>query len=79
LRGAILIELSLRNRITTRKDTRKVAYSDRFIEVIDEGLTGEVLLDEACRIIGSDTDTIANWIDLLSGTLHLIRRNLEFV
>jgi Golgi phosphoprotein 3 len=30
-------------------------------------LTGEVLLDEASRIIRSDVDSVANWVDLLSG------------
>lgn len=67
LRGAILIELSFRNRITVIKERKKKELPDRNIQVIDEKLTGEVLLDEAVRYIKAETDSIANWIDLLSG------------
>ncbi|KAL2919647.1 hypothetical protein HK105_200561 [Polyrhizophydium stewartii] len=67
LRGAILIELSFRNRINTVKEARKRPFAERLIEVTDERLTGEVLLDEALRYIKTDVDSIGNWIDLLSG------------
>ncbi|KAJ1343025.1 hypothetical protein BSLG_002450 [Batrachochytrium salamandrivorans] len=67
LRGAILIELSFRNRVATIKEPRKRPYPERLIEVNDERLTGEVLLDEAMRYIKTDVDSIGNWIDLLSG------------
>ena len=30
--------------------------------------TGDVLLDEALKIIATDEQTISSWIDLLSGT-----------
>ncbi|KAI8898090.1 Golgi phosphoprotein 3-domain-containing protein [Globomyces pollinis-pini] len=67
LRGTILIELSFRGRINVVKDPRKPPFHERMIQVIDERLTGEVLLDETLRYIKTDTDSIANWIDLLSG------------
>jgi Golgi phosphoprotein 3 len=67
LRGTILIELSLRNRINTIKDPRNFSIADRIIQVNDETSTGEVLLDETLRFLKADNDSIANWIDLLSG------------
>jgi Golgi phosphoprotein 3 len=67
LRGCILIELSLRGRIDFSKDTRRRAVSDRFIEVVDKTPTGDVILDEALKIIAMDEQTISAWIDLLSG------------
>ena len=67
LRGCILIELSLRNRITTVKETRKRPFPDRVIQVIDSSNTGEVILDEALKLMKSDQQSISNWIDLLSG------------
>ncbi|KAJ3321456.1 hypothetical protein HDV06_004125 [Boothiomyces sp. JEL0866] len=67
LRGAILIELSFRNRIATVKDPKKPAFPDRIIQVTDERLTGEVLLDETLRYLKTDNDSVSNWIDLLSG------------
>lgn len=67
LRGSILIELSFRNRISCTKDPRKPAFADRTVKVDDDALTGEVLLDETLRYLKTDADSVANWIDLLSG------------
>ena len=67
LRGIILIELSFRNRISAVKDPRKQSYSERIIEVKDDTMTGEVLLDETLRFMKTDSNSIAVWIDLLSG------------
>lgn len=70
LRGCILMELSLRNRIAVVKEPgkRKPQLSDRVIEVVNDKLTGEVLLDEAIKMIkSSDKMSIASWIDLMSG------------
>ena len=36
--------------------------------------TGDVLLDEALKIIATDEQTISSWIDLLSGTLEGLHR-----
>ncbi|KAF9404714.1 hypothetical protein BGZ94_003991 [Podila epigama] len=71
LRGCILMELAFRNRIAMVKDPhrRKYALSDRYIEVVDEKLTGEVLLDEALKMINSTPErmSVGQWIDLMSG------------
>jgi Golgi phosphoprotein 3 len=67
LRGCILIELSLRNRISTVKDSRKRPFADRLVQVIDASNTGEVILDEALKLMQSEQNSISNWIDLLSG------------
>ncbi|KAJ1551190.1 hypothetical protein HK096_002625 [Nowakowskiella sp. JEL0078] len=67
LRGCIIIELALRNRINTVKEVRKRPYAERLIEVIDERPTGEVLLDEALKLIKLEKQSIGNWIDLMSG------------
>lgn len=43
---------------------------DRIIEVIDDTLTGEVLLDEALKMMKtSEKMSVSSWIDLMSGTL----------
>ena len=63
-----MIELALRNRIATVKESRKRAYADRIVQVIDSSNTGEVILDEALKIMKQEEQSIANWIDLLSGT-----------
>ena len=44
----------------------------RFSVIQDDNLTGEVLLDETLRYLKSDTDSVGNWIDLLSGIILLI-------
>ncbi|KAJ2805250.1 hypothetical protein H4R20_002167 [Coemansia guatemalensis] len=71
LRGCMLMELAFRRRIRITKDafTGMTNISERPIEVISVRPTGEVLLDEALRVIkGSETRrTVASWMDLLSG------------
>ncbi|KAK5114511.1 hypothetical protein LTR62_002446 [Meristemomyces frigidus] len=70
LRGCIVIELAFRGRIAMQKDTsrRRFPLADRVIEVIDETLTGEVLLDEALKMMkSSEKMGVSAWIDLMSG------------
>src|ERR1700761_2316186 len=71
LRGCIVIELAFRGRISMQKDAsrRRFPLQDRVIEVIDDTLTGEVLLDEALKMMKtSEKMSVASWIDLMSGT-----------
>lgn len=68
---------------------RRFPLADRVIEVIDDTLTGEVLLDEALKMMKtSEKMSVSSWIDLMSGTYPLssesyqridleFRRNLE--
>ncbi|KAI9489425.1 Golgi phosphoprotein 3-domain-containing protein [Zychaea mexicana] len=70
LRGCIVMELAFRGRIAMVKDAnrRKYPLSDRFIEVVNDKLTGEVLLDEALKMMKiSEKMSVASWIDLMSG------------
>ncbi|KAK9465845.1 Golgi phosphoprotein 3-domain-containing protein [Lipomyces arxii] len=70
LRGCIVLELAFRGRISMQRDParRRLPLSDRLIEVIDERLTGEVLLDEALKLMkSSEKMSVAAWIDLMSG------------
>ena len=70
LRGCIVIELAFRGRISMQKDAsrRRFPLQDRIVEVIDETLTGEVLLDEALKMMkSSEKMSVASWIDLMSG------------
>ncbi|KAK9356049.1 Golgi phosphoprotein 3-domain-containing protein [Lipomyces doorenjongii] len=70
LRGCIVLELAFRGRISMQRDPtrRRLPLCDRLIEVIDERLTGEVLLDEALKLMkGSEKMSVAAWIDLMSG------------
>ncbi|CAO3647696.1 unnamed protein product [Cunninghamella echinulata] len=70
LRGCIVMELAFRGRIAMVKDSnrRKYPLSDRYIEVINDKLTGEVLLDEALKMMKiSEKMSVASWIDLMSG------------
>ncbi|OAA59848.1 Golgi phosphoprotein 3 [Niveomyces insectorum RCEF 264] len=70
LRGCIVIELAFRGRISMQKDPsrRRFPLADRIIEVIDETLTGEVLLDEALKMMkASEKMSVSTWIDLMSG------------
>lgn len=70
LRGCILIELALRRRIAITKDPMRKRYglAERAVEVIDGKMTGEVLLDEALKMMkASDRMSVAQWIDLMSG------------
>jgi hypothetical protein len=74
LRGCIVIELAFRGRISMQKDSsrRRFPLADRVIEVIDESLTGEVLLDEALKMMkSSEKMSVNSWIDLMSGKLPL--------
>ncbi|KAI4205302.1 MAG: hypothetical protein LQ350_000625 [Teloschistes chrysophthalmus] len=70
LRGCIVIELAFRGRISMQKDSsrRRFPLPDRVIEVIDDTLTGEVLLDEALKMMKtSEKMSVSSWIDLMSG------------
>lgn len=70
LRGCIVIELAFRGRVSMQKDSsrRRFPLADRVIEVVDETLTGEVLLDEALKMMkGSEKMSVSSWIDLMSG------------
>ncbi|ORY73844.1 Golgi phospho protein 3-domain-containing protein [Leucosporidium creatinivorum] len=70
LRGCIIIELALRHRIAMVRDPnrRRFPLADRYIEVIDDRLTGEVLLDEALKMMKvSERMSVGTWIDLMSG------------
>lgn len=47
---------------------RRFPLPDRVIEVIDDTLTGEVLLDEALKMMkSSEKMSVSAWIDLMSG------------
>jgi Golgi phosphoprotein 3 len=47
---------------------RRFPLADRVIEVIDDTLTGEVLLDEALKMMkASEKMSVSSWIDLMSG------------
>ncbi|KAK4613982.1 Vacuolar protein sorting-associated protein 74 [Fulvia fulva] len=70
LRGCIVIELAFRGRISMQKDSsrRRFPLADRLIEVVDDTLTGEVLLDEALKMMkSSEKMSASSWIDLMSG------------
>ena len=70
LRGCIVIELAFRGRVSMQKDSsrRRFPLADRVIEVIDDNLTGEVLLDEALKMMkSSEKMSVSSWIDLMSG------------
>jgi len=70
LRGCIVVELAFRGRISMQKDNARRRYPlpDRVIEVIDDTLTGEVLLDEALKMMkSSEKMSVSSWIDLMSG------------
>ena len=59
---------------------RRFELSDRLVEVIDTEPTGEVLLDEALKIMKNDEShlSVTNWIDLLSGeTWNLMKINYQ--
>ncbi|KAK6834545.1 hypothetical protein PG990_000637 [Apiospora arundinis] len=70
LRGCIVLELAFRGRISMQKDPsrRRFPLADRLIEVVDDTLTGEVLLDEALKMMkASEKMSVSSWIDLMSG------------
>jgi Golgi phosphoprotein 3 len=48
---------------------RRFPLADRLIEVVDDTLTGEVLLDEALKMMKtSEKMSVSTWIDLMSGS-----------
>lgn len=68
------MELAFRSRISVQKDSsrRRFELADRLIEVIDDRLTGEVLLDEALKMMkSSEKMSVGSWIDLMSGSSPL--------
>jgi golgi phosphoprotein 3 len=74
LRGCIVMELAFRGRIRMQKfvGQRAPPLRDRLIEVADNTLTGEVLLDEALKMMkSSEKMCVADWIDLMSGKIHV--------
>lgn len=47
---------------------RRFPLNERIIEVVDDTLTGEVLLDEALKMMKtSEKMSVSSWIDLMSG------------
>ena len=51
---------------------RRFPLADRVIEVVDDTLTGEVLLDEALKMMkSSEKMSVNSWIDLMSGRAAL--------
>lgn len=51
---------------------RRFPLADRYIEVVDDKLTGEVLLDEALKMMKvSERMSVGTWIDLMSGKFSL--------
>ena len=65
-----MLELAFRGRISMQKDPsrRRLSLPDRYIEVVDDTLTGEVLLDEALKLMKqSEPMSVSSWIDLMSG------------
>lgn len=63
------MELALRGRIQCTKHSRNRVGPDKSIQVVNDRNTNEVLLDECIKYIKLEEQSIANWIDLLSGTL----------
>ena len=58
---------------------RRFPLADRVIEVIDDTLTGEVLLDEALKMMkSSEKMSVNSWIDLMSGRYHEILAHVEY-
>lgn len=54
---------------------RRFPLTDRVIEVVDDTLTGEVLLDEALKMMKtSEKMSVSSWIDLMSGTPRINAR-----
>ena len=49
---------------------RRFPLADRLIEVINDDLTGEVLLDETLKMMKqSEKMSVSSWIDLMSGKM----------
>jgi Golgi phosphoprotein 3 len=52
--------------------------ADRVIEVIDDTLTGEVLLDEALKMMkASEKMSVSTWIDLMSGMSPFLQESFH--
>lgn len=82
LRGCIVLELVFRGKIALANDPgrRRLELADRIVTVRDTKPTGEVLLDEALRIMAGEDNgqSITGWIDLLSGeTWNLMKINYQ--
>lgn len=83
LRACILMELSMRQRITVFKEPagrhHRKPYIDRLVDVCDDSPTGEMLLDEALKLMKQHQQTqqrqsVGEWVDLLSGeTWNLLK------
>ncbi|TKR93975.1 hypothetical protein L596_008333 [Steinernema carpocapsae] len=70
LRGCVMIELGLRNRIELEKTgMRKRALLSRKVLLKNDQPTGDVILDEALRHIKETQpgETVTNWVEYLSG------------
>jgi len=75
LRGCILVELALRQRIELEKaGMRRKSLQMRKVIIKNETPTGDVLLDEALKHIKETNppETIQSWIEYLSGVLYYI-------
>lgn len=60
---------------------RRFPLADRIIEVIDDTQTGEVLLDEALKMMkASEKMSVSAWIDLMNGISHaMLLRNSNLI
>ncbi|CAO1631195.1 unnamed protein product [Parajaminaea phylloscopi] len=71
LRGCIIAELLMRRRLRVVRDSNRMRLEvqDRLVEVVNGKMTGEVLLDEALKLIKASEErrSVGEWIDLLSG------------
>lgn len=70
LRGCILLELALQGKIAMINvpARRQYSLSERKLEVIDDTITGEVLLDETIKLMKeTDPMSASDWMDALSG------------
>ncbi|XP_062516336.1 Golgi phosphoprotein 3-like [Corticium candelabrum] len=70
LRGCMLVELGLRNRVELqRQGMRRRGILSRKVIVKNGTMTGDVLLDEALKHVKETDppDSVQNWIELLSG------------
>ena len=72
LRGCMVIELGLRGRVELEKTgMRRKSLLNRKIIFLNDMPTGDVILDEASKLI-KETDpaeTVPTWVELLSGEL----------
>lgn len=50
----------------------------RYIEVVDDRMTGEVLLDEALKMMKvSERMSIGSWVDLMSGESETVWSSMK--